>query len=144
MNSSVRVILDIAFRSVALLVLSEGVAELYAAGNPTDDGLGTGLTVMFVLVVAAVSWGLLDGFRHGPLRLCVTWVSTGFVVALASTIYHHLRFGEWSWSALASDLSSGLGFWAGLIFVPAIGFGIVQSASRHSSAGPVAGVRAGH
>lgn len=132
MNTLMR-LLDTAIRSVALLVVSEAVAEIYAATEPDDDGLGTGLTVMFVLVCAGASWGLRDGFRHSPARLCLTWVTTGLVVSLGSTLYSHLRFGEWSWSTLATDLSSGLVFWAGLIFVPAIGCGIAGSATRASA-----------
>ena len=58
MNTSLRILLDVAVRSVTLLVLSEAVAALYAASEPNDDGLGTGLTVMFVLVCAAAGWGL--------------------------------------------------------------------------------------
>lgn len=133
MNASLRVLLDIALRSVALLVLSEAVAALYAAAEPTDDGIGTGLTAMFALVCAAATWGLWDGFHRSPVRLCVTWVMTGLVVSVGTTLYSHLRFGEWSWSDVANDLTSGLVFWAGLIFVPAIICGIVQSATRRSS-----------
>lgn len=82
MNTPVRVLLDIAFRSVAVLVLSKAVAAIYAAAEPNDDGLGTGLTAMFVLVCAAVSWGLWDGFHRSPVPLCVTWVMTGIAVSL--------------------------------------------------------------
>ena len=133
MRRHLSVILDIALRSVALVVLTEVVAEAYAAGNPDDDGLGTGLTAMFALVCAAAIWGLWDGFRRSPARLCVTWLATGFVVSLGSTVYRHLRFDEWSWSELARDLPDGLVFWAALVFVPAILSGIVQSASRRST-----------
>lgn len=140
MNTSMRVVLDIAFRSIALLVLSEGVAEIYAKAEPNDDGIGTGLTVMFVLVCAAASWGFWDGFHRSPARLCVTWVTTGLVVSLGQTLYLHLRAGEWSWSELSHNLSGGLVFWASLIVVPAIIFGIVQSATRHSTEVPVRGV----
>jgi Na+-translocating ferredoxin:NAD+ oxidoreductase RnfE subunit len=132
MNTSLRVLLDLAVRSVTLLVLSEAVAALYAAAEPNDDGLGTGLTVMFVLVCAAAGWGLWDGFHRSPVRLCVTWVTIGLVVSIGTTLYSQLRFGEWSWAELATDLSSGLVFWASLIFVPAILCGIGQSSARRS------------
>ena len=132
MNTSIRTALDVALRSIVLLVLTEGVAELYADSNPGDDGLGTGLTAMFVLACAAAGWGLWDGFRRSPARLCVTWVLTGVVVFLGSTVYRHLRFGDGSWSDLAHDLTSGLFFWSALVFVPAIICGIGQSATRRS------------
>ena len=132
MNTLLRVLLDMAVRSITLLVLSEAVAALYAAAEPNDDGLGTGLTVMFVLVCTAAGWGLWDGFHRSPVRLCVTWVTIGLVVSIGTTLYLHLRFGEWSWAELANDLSSGLVFWASLIFVPAIVCGIGQSAARRS------------
>ncbi len=132
MTASLRVLLDISVRSVAIIVLSEVVAELYSDANPGDDGLGTGLTVMFALACAGAGWGLWDGFHRGPARLVVTWVVTGLVVSLGSTLYRHLRFDDGSWSDLANDLASGLVFWAGLIFVPAIVCGIAQSATRRS------------
>jgi hypothetical protein len=130
MSTPVRTLVDIALRSVALLVLVEGVAELYAATNSDDDGLATGLTAMFALAYAAAMWGLWAGFHRRPVPLCVTWVVTGLVVSIGSTVYSHLRFGEWSWSVLADDLRGGLVFWAGLVAVPAIVCGIVQSLSR--------------
>jgi hypothetical protein len=131
MNNSLRVLLDSILRSVALLVLAESVAWRYAAANPSDDGIGTGLTVLFLLICAAALWGLWDGFHRGPVRLCVTWVVTGLVVSLGLTVYSDLQSGEWSWSVLAHDLTNGLAFVAGLIFVPAIICGVVQSAARH-------------
>ncbi len=131
MNSSLRVVLDIALRSVALLVLTEVVAALYSAAEPDDDGLGTGLTAMFVLVCAAALWGVWDGFHQGPVRLCVTWVVTGLLVSLGTTAYSYLRYGG-SWSEFGHDLTGGLVFWAGLVFVPAIVCGIIQSATRRS------------
>ena len=141
MNIPMRVSLDIALRSVALLVLTEGVAALYAATTPDDDGLGTGLTAMFVLVCAAAGWGAWDGFHRSPGRLCVTWLATGAAVSIGTTVYSHLRWDEWSWSLLAGDLSSGFAFWAGLVFVPAIACGIVQSATRHRADAPVSTLR---
>lgn len=132
MKISLRVVLDIALRSLALLVVSETVAALYAASNPSDDGLGTGLTAMFVLACAAAGWGVWDGFHRGPARLCVTWAVTGLVVSLGTTLYSHLRYGEWSWSELAHDLSDGLIFFACLVAVPAVVCGIVQSVLNRS------------
>ena len=134
MKTSLRVLLDVALRSVALLVLSEAVSALYSATTPDDDGLGGGLTVMFMLVCAASGWGLWDGFRRGPGRLCVTWAATGLIVSLGTILNSLLRYGEWSWSELAHDLSGDLVFWAGLVFVPAMLCGIGQSAARRSTA----------
>jgi hypothetical protein len=134
MNPSVRVTLDIALRSAVLLVMSEVVAALYASANPEDDGIGTGLTVMFLLACAGALWGLWDGFHQGPARLCVTWIITGLLVSVGTTLYSDLRFGEWSWSVLAQDLHNGVGFFAGLVFVPAIICGIAQSATRRTAA----------
>ena len=130
MNTPMRVSLDIAVRSAALLALTEGVAAIYSAKTPDDDGLGTGLTAMFALVCAAACWGMWDGFHRSPGRLCVTWLATGAVMSLGTTIYSLVRWDGWSWSVLASDLSSGFAFWTGLVFVPAIACGIVQSALR--------------
>ena len=127
MNTSVRLVLDIALRSAVLLALTEVVAATYAAKNPEDDGLGTGLMAMFAMACAAALWGVWDGFHRGPVQLCVTWVATGLLVSLGTTVYSHLRYGEWSWSVLADDLASGLFFFAGLVFVPAIVSGIAQS-----------------
>ena len=130
MKNLARVLLDVALRSVSLVVVSEAVAEIYGATSPSDDGLGTGLTAMFALVCAAGGWGIWDGFRRDPLRLCVTWAATGLMVSLGSTVYSHARFGPWSWSELARDLPDGLLFWAGLVAVPAVLCGIGQSATR--------------
>lgn len=136
MKTSLRVLLDVALRSTVLIVLSEAVAEMYGAANPSDDGLGTGLTTMFALACAAAGWGIWDGFHRGPLRLCVTWVTSGLLVSLGSTLYSHLRYGEWSWSELANDLPNGLVFFAGFVFVPAIFCGIVQSALNRTPTVP--------
>ena len=104
MKPSRRVLLDLTVRSVALLVLSETVAALYAAAEPNDDGLGAGLTVMFALVCAAAGWGLWDGFHRSPVGLCVTWVTIGLVVSIGTTLYSQLRYGDWSWAELARRL----------------------------------------
>ncbi len=132
MNTSLRLVLDIAVRSVTLVVLTEAVAATYAAKTPDDDGLGTGLMAMFALVCAAALWGVWDGFHRGPLQLCVTWVATGLLVSLGTTVYSHLRWDEWSWSVLADDLLSGLFFWAALVCVPAVVSGIAQSLTGRS------------
>jgi hypothetical protein len=131
MNSSLRVVLDIVLRTVALLVLIEVVVALYSAAEPTDDALGTGLTALFALVCAAALWGVWDGFHQGPVRLCVTWVVTGLLVSLGTTAYSYLRYGG-SWSEFVQALGNGLVFQAGLVFVPAIVCGIAQSATRRS------------
>ena len=133
MNAPTRVVLDIVLRSAVLLFLTEGVAELYASSHPEDDGIGTGLTVMLLLVCACAGWGLWDGFHRSPVRLCVTWVVTGAVVWLGSTVYRQLRYGDWSWSELVHDLPGDLIFWSSLVFVPAIVCGIAQSATRRSA-----------
>ena len=130
MSSLVRTVLDILARSVVLVALTEGVAELFFAANPDDDGLGTGLTAMFALVCAAAAWGLWDGFHRRPLRLCLTWAGVGALVFVGLTVFADLRYDRFSWSALADDLSDGLAFWTLLVFVPAVLLGILPSVLR--------------
>ena len=130
MSTLARVPLDIALRSIALLVLAEGVAAIYSDSQPDDDGLGAGLTVMFLLLCAAAIWGLVDGFRRSSGRLCLIWSLTGVGVSVGLTLYSNLRYGDFSWTVLLSDLSTGLFFWAGLVALPAIGLGIVVTMTR--------------
>ncbi|MBM9459585.1 hypothetical protein JK386_06695 [Nocardioides sp. zg-536] len=129
-----RVLGGIAVRSLLLLVLAEGIAEIFNVAVTDDDGLGTGLTVMFALVCAAGAWGMWDGFHRKPLALCVSWVVIGLLVTVGMTLYSHLRDDEWSWAVLSEDLTSGLGFWSALIFVPAIACGILPAFIRRNEA----------
>jgi hypothetical protein len=129
------VLLAIAIRSVVLVGVSAGVAALYSRAHPDDDGLGTGLTVMMLLLVLSAIWGLVDGFRRGPVDLCVVWVVVGVVWRTATTITADLGHGSVDWSVVAQDLRSGLLFWAALVFVPAIGCGILSASIRRAQTG---------
>ncbi len=134
MSLLLRTIFDIVLRAAVLVAITEGAAALYAQSNPDDDGLGTGLTAMFVLVAAAGLWGIWDGFRRRPLRLCTTWVVTGLIVSVATTVVSNTMGDEaFDRSVFIADLRSGLLFWAALVFVPAIAGGIVQSALASSA-----------
>jgi len=120
----------ILIRTVALVALTQGAAQLYAAQHPEDDGLGTGLTAMALMAGVAAVWGLIDGFRRSLPELCVTWVVVGLLSAVATTLFADLPHGPVDWWAVLADLRDGLGFWAALVYVPAIGCGIAPALSH--------------
>jgi predicted membrane channel-forming protein YqfA (hemolysin III family) len=131
MNTSLRMVLDIALRSFVLVAASQVVAELYARANPDDDGLGTGLTVMALMVALAGAWGLVDGFRRPLAHLCVTWIVVGLVTSAVTTVYAGTQEqGPVDWSVVVADLQGGLLFWAALVFVPAVLAGALASLAR--------------
>jgi hypothetical protein len=122
-----RISIAVLIRSAALVGLTQGAAYLYAGAHPEDDGLGTGLTAMTLLVGMAAIWGLVDGFRHPLPELCVTWVVVGLLSAVATTLFADLPHGPVDWSVILADLRDGLGFWAALVYVPAIGCGLIPA-----------------
>jgi hypothetical protein len=122
-----RVTVAVLIRSITLAGLTQGAAYLYAESHPEDDGLGTGLTAMALLVGMAAVWGLIDGLRRTLPELCVTWVVVGLVTAVATTLFADLPHGPVDWTVILADLRDGLGFWAALVYVPAIGCGLAPA-----------------
>ncbi|MFT4008773.1 MAG: hypothetical protein QM655_01890 [Nocardioidaceae bacterium] len=116
-------VLDVLLRAAVVLVATEAVTWLYDEGQSQPDALASGLTALMVMASVSALWGMLDGFRWRPLRLCLTWIATGVLVAAGTWAWDALRYGSIDWSGFAGDLS----FFALLVSIAAIACGVIQS-----------------
>lgn len=108
-------------RTLALSVVYV-VALVVADTSDSTDALGIGLMVFLAFVLIAIVWGVVDG-RRGPAgQAIVVWLLVGAALGVVTALAILVRESA---DAFASDLASGVPFFAILVGVPAaVGVGI--------------------
>jgi outer membrane murein-binding lipoprotein Lpp len=82
MNAPTRIAVDAVLRGGVLLAGLWAFSKIWDASTPGPHGtdIGGGLAGIGLVVLAALVWGAIDGRRHEPGRLALTWIGAGLVM----------------------------------------------------------------
>lgn len=123
MRTTRRTLLAVVVRAAAFVAGEWAFTRVYEASVPATPGdadIGEGLLAFALIVLAALAWGVWDGYRRGFGRTALVWIASGALTGgvLAVTI----GFGEQgnSLRLMLADLVDSGPFLAGLVVFPAV------------------------